>query len=178
VPSFGAVVREDLGPTVAASHAGYGSHPDAEVAVMRALAEAAQSRAVDLQAVREDLNLPGAKVERWQHLTYRGQPSDPSRWPFGDVRDTVRFDEIPSHPSDDIVTDLRTLLDRVRAAGLPRVIVVDLSVPDLPFHVVRVIVPGMETYALDQGKLGRRAGVVWDTTLRQLISRREPVVAR
>jgi ribosomal protein S12 methylthiotransferase accessory factor len=178
VPTFGAVVREDLGPTVSASHAGYGSHPDSEVAVMRALAEAAQSRAVDLQAMREDLNLPGAKVERWQHLTYRGQVSDPTRWPFGEQRDAVRFGDVPSHPSDDIMTDLRTMLDRLRDRGLTRVIAVDLSAPDLPVHVARVIVPGMETYALDQGKLGRRASTVWDTTLRELIARRPQAVAR
>lgn len=175
IPTFGAVVREDLGPTVSAGHAGYGSHPDAEVAVMRALAEAAQSRAVDLQAMREDLSLPGAKIGRWQHLTYRSQETDPARWPFGELRETVRFDDVPSFPGDDVMTDLRMLLDRVRARGLKRVIVVDLSIPDLPVHVVRVIVPGMETYAFDQGKLGPRAGAVWDTTLRELISRRQEV---
>jgi ribosomal protein S12 methylthiotransferase accessory factor len=172
IPSFAALVREDLGPTVSSGHAGYGSHPDAEVAVMRALAEAAQSRAVDMQAVREDLNLPGAKVGRWQHLTYRGHDADPYKWPFGELRTTTKFGSVPSHPSDDIMTDLRLLLDRVRARGLTRVIAVDLSIPDLPVHVARVIVPGMETYAFDQGRLGPRAGALWDTTLRELIARR------
>ncbi|WP_203909214.1 YcaO-like family protein [Rhizocola hellebori] len=178
VPTFAALIREDLGPTVSAGHAGYGSHPDAEVAVMRALAEAAQSRAVDLQAVREDLNLPGAKVQKWQHQTYRSQEVDPSRWPYGEAGDPVRFGDVPSHPSDDVMADLGLLLERVRALGLPRVIAVDLSIADLPVHVARVIVPGMETYAMDQGKLGRRAGAMWDTTLRELIARRPEVAVR
>jgi ribosomal protein S12 methylthiotransferase accessory factor len=172
IPTFAALVREDLGPTVSAGHAGYGSHPDAEVAVMRALAEAAQSRAVDMQAMREDLSLPGAKVVRWQHLTYRGHDADPYRWPFGELRGTVKFGAVPSHPSDDLMADLRLLLDRLRARGLTRAIVVDLSIPDLPVHVARVIVPGMETFAFDQGKLGPRAGALWDATLRELIARR------
>jgi ribosomal protein S12 methylthiotransferase accessory factor len=172
IPSFAALVREDLGPTVSSSHAGYGTHPDAEVAVIRALAEAAQSRAVDLQAMREDLNLPGAKIDKWQQHTYRGQVADAAKWPFGEVRDAVRFGDVPSNPSDDIMTDLRLMLDRLRARGLSRVIAVDLSIPDVAVHVARVIVPGMETFALDQGKLGKRASAMWDGTLRELISRK------
>lgn len=173
IPSFAALAREDLGPTVSSSHAGYGTHPDAEVAVIRALAEAAQSRAVDLQAMREDLNLPGAKIDKWQQHTYRGQVADAAKWPFGEVRDPVRFGDVPGNPSDDIMTDLRLMLDRLRAQGLSRVIAVDLSIPDLPVHVARVIVPGMETFALDQGKLGKRAGAMWDSTLKTLISRKQ-----
>jgi ribosomal protein S12 methylthiotransferase accessory factor len=110
------------------------------------------------------------------HLPQPGD--DASRWPFGELRETVRFDEVPSFPTDDVMTDLRMLLDRVRATGLKRVIVVNLSIPDLPVHVVRVIVPGMEIYAFDQGKLGPGAGVVWDRTLRELISRRQEVTVQ
>jgi ribosomal protein S12 methylthiotransferase accessory factor len=173
IASFGAVVREDLGPTVAQSHAGYGSHPDAEVAVLRALTEAAQSRVVDLQGVREDLNLPGAKIEPWQQLTYRGHQLDAGDWPFGTCADKVPFDRIVNHPSDDIMADVNVMLDGIRARGMRRVIVVDLSVPDLPFHVVRVIVPGMESFAFDQGRLGPRALARWDGTLKELIGLRD-----
>jgi hypothetical protein len=36
----------------------------------------------------------------------------------------------------------------------------------------------METYAMDQGRLGKRAGMLWDSTLRELITRRQEVAVR
>jgi ribosomal protein S12 methylthiotransferase accessory factor len=177
-PTFGVFVREDLGPTVAQGHAGYGCHPDAEVAVLRAITEAAQSRVVDMQGVREDLNLPGARIQPWQEMTYRGRALDATGWPFGQPRHQVAFGEIASHRSDDIAADIELMLAKLRECGLPRVIAVDLSVPDLPVHVARVIVPGLESFTFDRGRLGSRAGALWDATLKQLIAMRNDAPAR
>ncbi|RQD79803.1 MAG: methanogenesis marker 1 protein, partial [Methanocalculus sp. MSAO_Arc2] len=46
-----------------------------------------------------------------------------------------------------------TLLD---SAGYGRVIVFDLTRPDIGVPVVRVVVPGLEVYAMDQDRLGDR----------------------
>jgi ribosomal protein S12 methylthiotransferase accessory factor len=177
IPTFGAMVAEDLGPAVAQGHAGYGTHPDAEVAVVRALTEAAQSRAVDLQAVREDLALPREDVPRWRQQTYRGAEVDLAAWPFGAERGLRSFADVPNHSSDDLATDIELLVGRLREHGLGQVIVVDLSVPDVPASVVRVVVPGLESYAFDQSRLGARASAHWDAHIRALISQRDTMTA-
>jgi ribosomal protein S12 methylthiotransferase accessory factor len=173
IPSFAAVVAEDLGPTVSPGHAGYGTHPDAETAVMRALTEAAQSRVVDIQGMREDLTLPGQKVEKWNLHTYRGGSIDINAWPYGDSSERLPFTSVAGHRTEDIAEDIRLMAGRLAARGLDRVIVVDLSPPDLPVHVARVIVPGLEQWGMDQGKLGPRATANWDASLKQLIAMRD-----
>lgn len=45
------------------AHSGLGAHPDINVAVRRSLPEFAQSRCVDIQGVREDVQPPNAHVE-------------------------------------------------------------------------------------------------------------------
>ena len=44
----------------------------------------------------------------------------------------------------DFSEDFATLLDRLAAAGLPQVGVVDMQEPPFPVAVVRVVIPGLE----------------------------------
>jgi ribosomal protein S12 methylthiotransferase accessory factor len=44
----------------------------------------------------------------------------------------------------DFSDDFATLLDRLAAAGLPQVGVVDMQEPPFPVAVVRVVIPGLE----------------------------------
>ena len=54
--------------------------------------------------------------------------------------------------------DTLQAIDRLRAAGLEQVIVVELTLPEFPMiDVVKVIVPGLESYKFDFYKPGRRA---------------------
>jgi ribosomal protein S12 methylthiotransferase accessory factor YcaO len=54
------------------------------------------------------------------------------------------FQDIPSFSDDDLVQDLHWLLERLRSAGIARVIAVDLTRPDVALPVVRVVIPGLE----------------------------------
>lgn len=63
---------------------------------------------------------------------------------------------MPSFDSDDFLTDINHVIGRLKSAGLSRVIVVDLTRPEIGIPVVRVIVPGLEMYAMDQDRMGRR----------------------
>lgn len=168
IPSVLAVVSEELGPTFSRSHQGIGTHPDAEVAVVRAITEAAQSRVVDMQAMREDISLPDEDVPRWALHTKRSSRFNPQAWAHKVSSRTIRFDELPDHPSADIMADLRLMLDRLRARGLDQVLVVDLSPPEIPASVVRVIVPGLESWAIDRSKIGERATEQWRVAVEEL----------
>jgi ribosomal protein S12 methylthiotransferase accessory factor len=177
LPSFAALIAEDLGPTMSPGHAGYGTHPDPAVAVVRAITEAAQSRVTDIHGMREDLSMAGDTVARWNLHTQRADTLAVGSWPFGTAGDALDFGSIAGTASDDVAVDIERLLAEVRSRGLNRVVAVDLSPPDVPAHVVRVIVPGLEQWSSDQGKLGPRATRRWDVALRELIARRDQPVA-
>ena len=61
-----------------------------------------------------------------------------------------RFSEIRSYPSKDLLDDLKLILNSLKKAGLKRVIIVDLTNPEIGVPVVRAIVPGMETFEISR----------------------------
>jgi YcaO-like protein with predicted kinase domain len=67
--------------------------------------------------------------------------------------DTV---ESCSLDNDDFLADIQHVMARLKAAGLERVIVVDLTRKEIGVPVVRVIVPGLEMYGVDGDRIGRR----------------------
>jgi ribosomal protein S12 methylthiotransferase accessory factor len=172
VPSFFAATAEDLGPGTSQGHGGFGTHPDAEVAIMRAITECAQGRCVDIQAMREDISLPGADVPKYQFHTRRSSTLDRTAWAWRPVSHTVGVPDLPTYPSADISTDITFMLDRLRAAGLERAIVFDLSPPGIPVSVVRLIVPRLESWAVDHCRLGSRAAAAWNDAVRRVTDQR------
>jgi ribosomal protein S12 methylthiotransferase accessory factor len=156
-------IRSDIGvPTVAAVAddvvlkdptlltIGMGSHTSAGIAVLRALTEVAQSRLTQIHGAREDTDTADVR----KRIGYERTKRLNRHW-FAE-NGTVEFSALPSFDSDDFLTDIRRVTDRLGAAGLSRVIVVDLTRPEIGIPVVRVIVPGLEMYAMDQDRMGRR----------------------
>ncbi len=134
-----------------AIHGGYGCHPDARVAVVRALTEAAQSRSGCIQGGREDLpDFAGGPPPRIDPDEVFGQGE---RRAFRDVRSV-------EHPR--VADDVSWLIGRLEAAGFRQAVVVELTRADLGVPVVRVVVPRAETWAAfhlhsRRGTLGPRA---------------------
>jgi hypothetical protein len=56
----------------------------------------------------------------------------------------------------DILMDVRTIIGKLQARGLERVIAVNLTRPDTGIPTVRMIVPGLETYCFDKMRIGTR----------------------
>jgi ribosomal protein S12 methylthiotransferase accessory factor len=148
VPAYYAATLEEVGHGILA-HEGMGAHPDARVALARALTEAAQSRAADIQGSREDISYwrsraGNGKVTRTEWSLTRPSFSAPLAGNSG-VRNA------------DIRDDIAWMVARLQDAGLDRIFVVDLSRPGLDVPVVRVIVPGLEFVAIDEYRVGPRA---------------------
>jgi ribosomal protein S12 methylthiotransferase accessory factor len=161
IPTFVAVTAEWVFPAFPQAHFGLGTHPNAEVALVRALVEVAQSRAVDIQAVREDIVLAGDTETQGAIHTRRAATVDTSSWLHNDSSRPVAFSAIPTHLSTDVLDDIRFMMQQLRAHGLTEVIVVDLTPTGAPFSVVRVVVPGLESWGADHGKIGERATTFW-----------------
>lgn len=161
IPVIIASVADESVPGFPMAHSGLGCHPDANVALRRALTELAQSRAVDIQGVREDLTPPeGAEVMFSLH-TRRVSAIRRDTWYLGLSKRRRTLAELPSLVNDDIESDLNHIVSRLAACGMNEVIVVDFTPPGAPFAVVRVIVPGIEFWATDRGRIGPRAQRFW-----------------
>jgi len=163
IPVVLATVTEDDIPDFPQAHMGVGAHPDLRVAAIRALTEAAQSRAADIQGVREDLSLadePRADTGVATH-TKRTKFIDQRRWLHAPSRSRRLWSKIQEHRNLDIRDDILLLLRRLRAAGVQQAVMVDLSPPDSGVFVVRLLVTGLEMWIADGQRIGERAAAYW-----------------
>ncbi len=138
------------------AHLGLGCALSPAHALTRALTEAVQSRAVDIQAAREDILRPDDPAGIMGTHARRLNVIPTGQWYYDVPSRRISLASLPDRASDDLALDLRLTLDALRAYGIARAIAVDLSPPELPIRVVRTIVPGLETYVFT-GHLGLRA---------------------
>ncbi|MEM9513592.1 MAG: YcaO-like family protein [Actinomycetota bacterium] len=146
VPTYGALMHSGDGAP-ATRMKGFGTHLDPAVAMSRAITEAVQARAVYVAGTRDDVFdhrrrlikvvAPPIAAAAVDLLPAESRPDDSSSEDFGE--------------------DLHIVIDRLAAAGLNRVIVVDLRNPASNVPVVRVFVPGLEGDQGDHYVPGRRA---------------------
>jgi ribosomal protein S12 methylthiotransferase accessory factor YcaO len=154
------ITQEDIGlPTFVASSVewlnhdygffakGYGSHPDANVALVRAISESSQTRAVNIQGARDDLKKAYYR-ENDEIYKRKWQFTPMSSLNGKNIEHMKEICTIKSYTNDDILDDIKLILHRLKKAGLKRAIVVDLTNPKLGIPVVRVIVPGLETFEI------------------------------
>lgn len=124
-----------------AATAGSGCHPRREVALIRALTEAAQSRLGFISGARDDFFW-----SVYEHAT--------SSEALAEMRQSFRaagrrdFSDAPSNDAESIAHDLGWLRDRLVGAGIGEPVLVDLSAHGIP--VVRAIVPGLEERTPDR----------------------------
>ncbi len=117
---------------------GTGCHPCREIALLRALTEAAQSRLTVISGSRDDLT-DARKAERAGPDEY-----ERSRRAICDARGTRDFRSIATHSSESLDEDVAHEVECLASAGMGQVLVVDLTRPELQIPVVRVVVPGLE----------------------------------
>ena len=129
---------------------GMGTHTNARIALLRALTEVAQSRLTQIHGAREDTTVADFRRRIGYDRTRRMN----RYWFDGDGE--VDFSTIPSCDTDDFLTDIRHTLSVLEKAGFAHVIAVDLTRPEISVPVVRVVVPGLEVYAMDQERTGTR----------------------
>lgn len=139
IPAIGCAIVEDPNEIAwrpLGCYQGFGAHLVPEVAIARALTEAAQTRLTYIAGGRDDFfpfdyeraTDPELLAEMWERLA---APCD----------EPVDFAELPRHETRGLGDDLELL---VRLAG-DSVIAVDLTMKGLGVPVAKVIVPGRAT---------------------------------
>jgi ribosomal protein S12 methylthiotransferase accessory factor len=154
LPCFecGIVDRESKGLRDLYSAGGSGCHPAREVALLRALTEAAQSRAACISGSRDDLFRAmydrAMTPEAIDGLRRRLNAGTPCR----------DFRQVPTWEDDTLDGDVAWELRRLQAIGIEHVIVVDLTKPEFGLPVARVVIPGLEAKGVVPNcRYGRRA---------------------
>jgi ribosomal protein S12 methylthiotransferase accessory factor len=139
IPTFACTILDrepdrfrSLGPA-----SGSGCHPCRDIALLRALTEAAQVRLTIIAGSRDDIGM--ATYRRGQDRALleetARQLATPGSLPFRDV---------PTHEAETLNDDVAWELARLHGAGLEQVAVVDLILPEYGISVVRVVIPGLE----------------------------------
>jgi YcaO-like protein with predicted kinase domain len=140
VPVYMATIYDRLSRHIG-MYAGYGAHLAPEIAMVRALTEAVQSRVIYIAGSRDD-------YFRHDYLKHRMHD------------DAQEVEQIESQPAEidaaarrpqstpTFEGDVGILVEQLGRLGLRRVIVVDLGHQELDIAVVRVIVPGLEGCAM------------------------------
>jgi len=117
---------------------------------MRAITELSQTRAGNIQGARDDLRKIQYKENddihkrKWEFM-----PTSKSSLKKN-YKTSILFSEIKSYVNDDILDDIKFILNRLKKAGLRRAIIVDLTEARIGIPVVRAIVPGLETFEISK----------------------------
>ena len=127
---------------------GHGTHPDARIALVRAITEVSQTRAANIQGARDDLRKMDYKA---------GSTAESKAWQFMHSNSIKGFADVHSYENEDILDDIELLLNNLKRVGLDRAIIVNLTNDGLKIPVVRAIVPGLETFKVSKSIIGWRA---------------------
>ncbi len=133
VPCFDAMI---LSEDFASTFGGHGCHPDAGVALSRALTEAVQSRLTTIAGSRDDMTA----------RTYSGArsfSSDILPAAIEKAAPAVSFGEVASVATDDVVADLQEVTSIVRRMTGVDPVFVEHTRAGLGVPVVHVVAPGL-----------------------------------
>lgn len=141
IPVLGCAIVEKRGTLSLMSTGifhGFGCHLSKEIAFIRAVTEAAQTRLTYISGARDDI------YREWYETTQ--SEFFQAQWKQflnKERRHIHDFNTYPSLETESLEADVSTQLRHLQMAGLDQVVVIDLSQPGFEIAVARVIIPGM-----------------------------------
>ncbi|PKM93601.1 MAG: hypothetical protein CVU84_14625 [Firmicutes bacterium HGW-Firmicutes-1] len=157
VPVFSVIIEDkDIEDPLFIS-GGYGAHPNKEIALINALNEAALSRVSTISGSREDLEKFRKAKENKDYATFKQKYNY-----WFSTQEQISYDEIEDYKSIFLMEDIGYMCDCLKNAGLEKVLMVDLSNPDIRFPVVKMLIPGIERYSYERVCIGTRAKMYYN----------------
>jgi YcaO-like protein with predicted kinase domain len=136
LPAFLCLVADrDSGATD--PEVGSGCHASRSVALMRALSEAAQTRATWISGSRDDFDPLDYQASSRARRLATGRD-----WLAAHA--SASFRNVPTLDNGCIRDDLSQAVTLLARAGAPQILVVDLTHPRIGVPVARVVIPGLE----------------------------------
>lgn len=140
MPTFSCQITDRHGDDLRSLHsaAGAGTHPARQIALLRALTEAAQDRLTLIAGARDD-------VVRKDYLRQRSADVLRQEREWLHSHEPVRdFKAAPTSDHQAFDDEVRWMLGRLKAVGIERAVLVDLTKPEFGIPVARVVIPGLE----------------------------------
>jgi putative methanogenesis marker protein 1 len=154
IPSFTAAIDDSNTENPILLSRGIGTHVNAEIAVIRALTEAAQSRCAFISGHREDL----IQNDYRRRGDYQALKEEMHYW-YDDVSPRKDFQTIPILKTPTLLDDILTMVTTLKRNGFKRIIAVNLTQSEVGIPVARVIVPGLVSL-LDSSRTKRRRKIL------------------
>jgi putative methanogenesis marker protein 1 len=129
---------------------GAGSHLKPDIAVSRALTEAAQSRVVQIHGAREDTDRESV-VRKFGYDSMKRL----NRFWYEDSDDTVTMSDIEDKSADTPAKNIDTITGLLKNIS-SHAVIVNLSRPSVNLPVVRAVLPTFEQFTLDRERKGKR----------------------
>lgn len=136
IPTYRVILFDETASATSALHAaafGSGCNLDREEALWSALLEAAQSRLTAIAGARDDLSRDRYASAALTMRSFRAMAQENGALSFDDLANIRDYDQ----PIDTICRALRKI-------GIGSVLSVQLSPPDRPYAVVKMLAPGLE----------------------------------
>ena len=151
IPTIAATADDTLLKDPALLTLGVGTHLNPEVAIMRALTEVAQSRATQIHGAREDT----VRADFMRKAGYKRMKRINNHY-FNEEKDQIQIDNIDNKATDSLKKDIEIVVSELKKFLLDKILFADLTRKELGINVVRVIIPGSETYSVDPDRIGNR----------------------
>ncbi|MFE2876834.1 YcaO-like family protein [Streptomyces roseus] len=158
LPFFQAYMLEQDDTAPVAIAFGAGLHTSRDIAAVRGIAEAAQSRLSHIHGGRDDI------IERHNYFDKAARKAEAEataqlRAKVSDRDGMLSMSQVPDESGDvDSIAAAGALLrDRAARVGVEQILTVDLTpVAGSGLHVIRVLAPGLESFQHDLQRVGRR----------------------
>ena len=151
IPTIAASADDTITKDAGLLTLGMGTHLDPEVAILRALTEVAQSRATQINGAREDTVRADfareAGYERMKRI---------NRYYFKNEEEQIKLSDIENKSTSSITKDIEIVKNELISNDIEKILYVDLTRPEIDVSVVRVVIPEMEVYTIDQSRAGYR----------------------
>lgn len=151
LPTFAAAADDVRLQDPALLSLGMGTHLNPRITVIRALTEVAQSRLTQIHGAREDT----VRGKATRQIGYERVKRMNQMW-FSESQKTTALTDYQSFDTADLFDDLQVVLECLIRRGFKHVIAVDLTRKELGIPVVKMIVPGLEVFAMDEERSGAR----------------------
>jgi putative methanogenesis marker protein 1 len=129
---------------------GAGSHLRPEIAVSRALTEAAQSRVVQIHGAREDTDRESV-VRTFGYDAMKRL----NRYWYSESEEKVALSDLEDRSADTPARNIETTVAALKGIA-PNAIIVNISRNSINSPVIRAVLPTFEQYTLDRDRKGKR----------------------
>jgi len=135
---------------------GVGTHLNPEIAAIRAITEVAQSRTTHKHGLKVNANL----VKVTKDMGYDRVKAVNRMW-YSENERKIRLSEMEDESTPYVLDDIEKVMGKLYDSYFERVVIADLTRPEINVPTVRVIIPGMEVSTMDSEREGPRCWGRW-----------------